>query len=41
MRKRNVVKYGEFINEEFFKRLFNKGKKQTQESKNRVKDCVS
>lgn len=40
MRKRNVVKYGEFINEEFFKRLFNKGKKQTQESKNRVKDCV-
>lgn len=40
MRKRNVVKYGDFINEEFFKRLFNKGKKQTQESKNRVKDCV-
>lgn len=41
MRKRNVVKYGDFINEEFFKRFFNKGKKATQESKNRIQDCVN
>ena len=41
MRKRNVVKYGDFINEEFFKRFFNRGNKATQESKNRIKDCVN
>ena len=41
MRKRNVVKYGDFINEEFFKRIFNRGKKITPESKNRIDDCVN
>jgi hypothetical protein len=38
MRKRNVIKYGEFINEEFFKKIFKKKKK---DSNNRIDDCVN
>ena len=38
---RKVNNYKDFINEEFFKRLFNRKKSVTPESKSRVDSCVS
>lgn len=41
MKKKNIINYGDFINEEFFKRIFHKNKKiKSHEERDRIESCV-